>query len=145
MKRVHYFVQFANKFTIIIIDHVAVVNISTQIILLTTNVNKFNLRSIKTFQYLLTMFLEFRHKLNKKHIVSNALFRFQRYDESKNNENELKKLNAFHVILFRLLYNRQINISSSKYDLVSVFSMIHLKISFIFRAKIKQTFENDTR
>ena len=48
IKRVHHLMQFVNRSTIVIIDHVVAIDISTQITLTSTNTNKLNFRLIRT-------------------------------------------------------------------------------------------------
>ena len=57
------------------IDHDAAIEISKQISIITTFMNKLNLRLIKAFDYIQRFDLKLRHKSNKTHIMSDALFR----------------------------------------------------------------------
>ena len=82
--------QFVNQSSIVIINHIVVINILTQTTLMSININKLNFRLIRVLQYLFIINLKFRHK--KKHIISNVLFRLQRIENSKNDEKNFEKI-----------------------------------------------------
>ena len=75
---------------IIFTDHDATVKINNQINFSTSFTDKLNLRLIKTSKYIQQFNFIIKHKLEKQHIVSNALFRFEIINEnlttSKNDE-----------------------------------------------------------
>ena len=52
-------------------------SISKQINFITFNIDKLNLRFIKTSQYLFDFNLQMKHKVDKFNVVSNVFFRFQ--------------------------------------------------------------------
>ena len=68
--------KFIKKsFIVIYINHFIIVLIFRQISLIISNINKFNLRLMRVFQYLSMFVLFIRHKINKANVVSDALSR----------------------------------------------------------------------
>ena len=69
--------EFIKKSSVVMyINYFVIVLISRQINLITSSINKLNLRLMRAFQYLLMFDLFVRHKINKANIVSDALSRF---------------------------------------------------------------------
>ena len=68
---------------IIYTDHSAAVPISRQTTLNTTSTNKLNLQLVRASQYLSAFNIELRHKAGKTNVVSDALSRLSREDDTK--------------------------------------------------------------
>ena len=79
------------------INYNAIIEIFKQISIITTFTNKLNLRLIEAFAYNQRFDLKWRHKLNKTHIVLNALFRLASDDIINTLLNE--KLNVLFIIV----------------------------------------------
>ena len=62
---------------IIYTDHSVAILISKQTTLITSNIDKLNLRLVRVSQYLFSFNLIVRHKVDKVNVVSNALSRLQ--------------------------------------------------------------------
>ena len=61
--------------TIVYIDHDATLSIARQTTLFTSFIDKLNLRFVRAFDYIQRFDFIIKHKLDKLHIVSNALSR----------------------------------------------------------------------
>ena len=75
LKKVRHIVEVSFKSIIVYTDHDVALGLVKQITLITTSTNKLNLRLIRVFDYIQRFNLKFRHKLEKQHIVLNALSR----------------------------------------------------------------------
>ena len=83
-------------------------SIARQTILNFINIDKLNLRLMKAFIYLSQFRLNVKHKLDKKHVISNVLFRFFFDNE------QVKKLSNFDDILnLNTFYNSIVNFSTN--------------------------------
>ena len=67
-----------NSFIVMYIDYFIVVLIFRQINFIISNIDKFNLRLIRAFQYLFTFDLFIYHKTNKTNVVFDVLSRLSR-------------------------------------------------------------------
>lgn len=75
IKRITHMIKLATHSTVIYIDHEANSTIIIQTKLNTINIDKLNLKLIKTFIYLLQSRLTIRHRLDKTNVILNALSR----------------------------------------------------------------------
>lgn len=82
--------------TIVLIDHNVVLRIVKSNSLITTLINKLNFRLIRIFEYIQRFELELRHKLEKQHVVSNALSRLISTN-FENNTSTKEELNALFI------------------------------------------------
>ena len=95
LKKTRHIVEISSSKTIIYIDHEIALDIITQITLTIIFIDKLNLKLIRVFDYIQRFNLNIRHKLDKQHVVSNALSRFfsdnidSKIDETKNELNAL--------------------------------------------------------
>jgi hypothetical protein len=108
VKKIRYLIKNSRKsLKIIFIDHSTIAEIIKQISLTFSNTNKLNLRLVKASQYLFALFIEIRVKLEKFHVISNALFRLffiMNKNKLTKNENVLKDLQFdFDVLLVQLI------------------------------------------
>ena len=125
LRKIRHFIKFVVLFTIIYIDHKAVLNITKQTIFTSSFTNKLNLRLMRVNDYIQRFDLNIRHKLNRTHIVSNTLFKLVNL-----NTFELftkKKLNAFFILI-------DVDINYSKINVLFTCSLI--KMNVVFRQKI---------
>ena len=74
-RKIRHLVDFTNKSAIIYINHEISLAIVKQISLFTSSTNKLNFRFVRTSDYIQRFDLVIRHKSNKLHLVSDALFR----------------------------------------------------------------------
>ena len=75
LKKIRRLMNFANKSSIIYIDHEISFAIVKQISLFTSSTDKLNLKFVRTNDYIQRFDLIIKHKSDKLHFVSNALFR----------------------------------------------------------------------
>ena len=73
IQKVHYMVQTAQLPTIIWTDHSAIQNIVSQTKLTSSNVDKLNLRLIRSSMYLSQFNITIRHKAGREHIILDAM------------------------------------------------------------------------
>ena len=92
-RKIRHLIESTKQSTIIYTNHDAALNIAKQINLSTFSIDKLNLRLIRVSNYIQRFFLIIRHKSNKLHIVSDALFRLVSSNISFNSSFE-KKLNV---------------------------------------------------
>ena len=96
------------NFIIVYIDHVVNTFITRQIILNFVNTNKFNLRLIRVFIYLLQFRLNVKHRLNKKHIILNVFSRLF-FDNKQINQ----QINFENILNFDIFYNNFVDLSNN--------------------------------
>lgn len=128
LRKIRHMIESAFLLPIIYTDHGAAVDINKQESLSTSFTNKLNLRLIRASEYIQRFNIIIRHKSGKKHVVSNALFRFK-----KNESNSVffeKKLDA----LTTFVQNRIFNIAA--FHLFSV-----VEISKNFQNRIKKEYK----
>ena len=77
--KIHHLVESAIYFTIIYIDHAAIVEIACQISLSIILTDKLNLCLIQASQYIQQFKLQIVHKLEKMHLVSDVLSWFSNH------------------------------------------------------------------
>jgi hypothetical protein len=129
IKKVRHLIQFSKKSMIIQIDHVVIVNICKQISIISINsAMRMNLRLIRVFQFLSQFSnLKIRHKTNKYHLISDALFRLQSLNK-ENLSDDHAELNEFFVK-----------------HVIYVYNTILMKLGSEFRARIiEKYFKNKT-
>jgi hypothetical protein len=114
---------------IIQIDHVVIVNICKQILIISINsVMQMNLRLVWASQFLSQFSnLKIRHKLEKHHLILDALSRLQSLNK-KNLLDDHAKLNELFVDYTKVIY---------------VYSTILMKLNSEFRAKIIEKYFKD--
>ena len=121
--------------TIIYTDHFAAVFISRQIILITFNNDKLNLRLVRISQYLFDFNLFVRHKADKANVMSNVLFRLQidvtiidKIDVFESLYGHILKFTQTDLILKTFLYFHHVTL---------------IEMSNDFKIRFKQTYQND--
>ena len=121
--------------TIIYTDHFAAVFISRQIILITFNNDKLNLRLVRISQYLFDFNLFVRHKADKANVMSNVLFRLQidvtiidKIDVLESLYEHILKFTQTDLILKIFLYFHHVTL---------------VEMSDDFKARLKQTYQDD--
>lgn len=91
LRRIRHFIEFIKLSIIIFIDHDATFEIIKQIFLSILSIDRLNLKLIRVSNYIQRFNLLIKHKFEKLHLISNALFRLSIYD-TNSDENELNVL-----------------------------------------------------
>ena len=104
-------IESINVLTIIYIDHDVSLKIAKQIFLIISLTNTLNLRFVKVFEYVQKFDLIIRHKSNKFHIISDALFKL--YNAIYLNENANNSIDEKFDVLFIVLIT-QMNFDFNK-------------------------------
>ena len=130
-------IEFSRKSSIIIyIDHFATISIFKQIILITSFIDKLNLRLIRASQYLFNFNITLRHKTNKSNVISNVLSRFSAHITSQmNNVNKKEILN--------ILYNQLIEVADEKLNnifIAMIYHVILIKMSNDFKQRLRRIY-----
>jgi hypothetical protein len=133
IKKIRHLIESSRKqFTIIFIDHFALTEIIKQTSLNTFNIDKLNLKLVRTFQYLSILSIDIKIKLKKFHVISNALsrlFSITNNDQSRNFE----KSDAFEDLQYDLdaMIVQSINeFKTSFFDVHSVYISDYLNVYF---------------
>ena len=123
LKKIRHVVEATNLFTMIYIDHDAVLDIAKQTSLTISFIDKLNLRLMRTSNYIQRFNLNIRHKLEKQHVVSNALSRLATNNvlesvlqKSFTNEDELNALFIMFLIEINVDFKQRI-LNNYKSDL----------------------------
>ena len=75
VRRIRHIIKTTNQIIVIFIDHIVNTFILKQTIINSNNIDKFNLRLMRIFTYFFQFKIEMKYRLNKKHIIFDALFR----------------------------------------------------------------------
>ena len=82
---------------VIFINYVVNTFISKQIIMNSNNTNKFNLRLMRVFTYFFQFKIEIKYRLNKEHVIFDALFRlFSKNEQSKCNFDDKLNIEIYY-------------------------------------------------
>jgi hypothetical protein len=81
IKKLHHMIKTFKYSTIIWIDHAVTTVIVKQTKMITSNTDKLNLRLVRVEMYLSQFELDIRHKFDRDHVISDALFRLSSFDE----------------------------------------------------------------
>jgi hypothetical protein len=97
IRKIRHMIESFKKFTILFTDHESVLRIAKQTFLITSFIDRLNLRLIRVFEYIQRFNVIIRHKSNKQHIVLDVLSRFvSDNDEFVSNS---EKLDALFIII----------------------------------------------
>ena len=136
IKKIRHIIEFNKKsFIIIYIDYFAAILIFRQIILITSFINKFNLRLVRVSQYLFNFNITLRHKIDKSNVISDALSRLSAYTFQMNDVNKKKILN--------LLYNCSVEVIDEKLNnifIAIIYHIILIKMSDDFKQRLKKVY-----
>ena len=151
MRKIRHMIEVIEIFFIIIYtNYSAAIFISQQINFITFNTNKLNLRLVKTSQYLFNFNLIIKHKSDKFNIISNALFKLQKFIiEIKDKIEVLKSLyDTFIELCHENVIDVEASCAISKYTFLLseqffVYHIILIKMTNDFKQKLKQTYIND--
>ena len=95
VKRVRHLIEAFRHFIIVFTNHAININIAKQTTFLFNNTNKLNLCLIKVSIYFFQFRLDVRYQFDKKHVISNALFKLS-VDRSFLNEKNLN-LKSYNI------------------------------------------------
>lgn len=137
---------------VIYIDYAIALDIVRQTSLITTSTNKLNFRLIRISNYLQRFNLDIRHKLDKQHIMSNALSRLA-FDNNesflrKSFANDYDELDALLIILTKnaLLKHSALNKCESWNSFVDTSMLLIaflIEINAIFRQRIVNDYKTN--
>jgi hypothetical protein len=108
VKKLHYMIRASKHSTIIWTNHSVIVAIIKQTKMITSNIDKLNLRLVRVDMYLSQFDLDIRHKSKRDHVISDALSRLSAWndDEEKitknSNSNILNDIDAYFEILVKM-------------------------------------------
>ena len=94
LKKIRHLIDFAVKFTIIYTDHEISFAIVKQTFLSTSSTNKLNLRLVRASNYIQRFDFIIRHKSNKLHLMSDALFKLS-VTSAINTQSENEEFDVF--------------------------------------------------
>ena len=145
--------KFARDLSITVFtNHVATASIVVQIKLTITSTNKLNLKLVRAFQFLFILSINIRIKLEKLHLISNALFRLLNLSSKKKIKNTLKDLNDDIDFFFsKILSRRKALMTNAENHHVDIFLNSYfeedvslMKMTNEFRKKLLREYAKDT-
>jgi hypothetical protein len=98
IKKIRHMIEFFKKSTIFFTNHEAILSIVKQTFLIIIFIDRLNLRLVRVFEYIQRFNLIIKHKSDKQHIVSDALFRLVN-ENDEYNIFESKELDALFIIV----------------------------------------------
>ena len=133
-------------------NHVATASIVIQIKLTITNTNKLNLRLIRAFQFFFILSINIRIKLEKLHLISDALFKLLNLSSKKEIEDTLKDLNDDIDFFFsKVLLRRKALMTNAENHHVDIVlnnffeeDVSLMKMTKKFRKELLQKYVEDT-
>ena len=110
MKKTRHIVEISIDKSIIYIDHDATLEIANQTIFTISSTDKLNFRLVRAFDYIQRFNLKIRHKLDKQHIVSDALFRLisVNINSSRHEKDELDALFTVSLVEMNFVFKQRI-------------------------------------
>ena len=132
MKRIKHLIETFKHVTIIYIDYVVNSFITRQIKLIISNVNKLNMKLIRVSIYLSQFRLNVRYKLDKSHIIFDALSRLSINNCMFNDKNDVLDIENFHEDMI-----------DSKNDVIYAYNSDLITMSKNFKLKFRQDYRFD--
>ena len=132
----------------IYIDYFVIINIIKQIKLSFFNIDKFNLKLIRTFIYLFQFRFDVRHKFKKQYIMSNVLFKLLSF---ANIANFIKQSFDFSKDILNMTYHVKIANFTKRFSNISkaILNIIHyvtlIEMSKNFKHKFKNVYKQNKR
>ena len=110
LKKTRHIVETSINKSIIYIDHDATLEIANQTIFTISSTDKLNFRLVRAFDYIQRFNLKIRHKLDKQHIVSDALFRLisVNINSSRHEKDELDALFTVSLVEMNFVFKQRI-------------------------------------
>ncbi len=130
VRRTHYMIEaFQISRVIILTNHALLVGVIAKEQFRSSNVNRLNYRLIRISQYLSQFELELRYKLDKKYILSNAIFRLASRAIFKDDGEEILNIYVYIITVQDLIDNsdNSINLFSTVYHLAIIELGIDIK------------------
>jgi hypothetical protein len=134
VKKLHHMIRATKHFIIIWTNHSIIVAIIKQTKMIISNTNKLNFHFVKANMYLSQFDLNVRHKIDRDHVIFDALFRLSFFDSEKISE-EITEEIAKDII-------------KKKNDIlknVNVYVEILVKMFLTFKTRLIQTYEIDKK
>ena len=139
IRKIKHLIKALKALSIIIyINYLTVVQISHQITLFISFIDKLNLRLIRAFQYLFKFNLILHYKNNKKNVIFDALFKLQI-------EIDINVMLEKKQIVFENLYDNSMLISK-RYALskqISIYYITLIKINDDFKERLVEVYTKD--
>ena len=110
-----------------------------QITLIISNINKFNLRLIRAFQYFFNFNIFVRYKVNKLNIVLDVLFKLLNKHSQSNIKNKIEIFNVFYNYSMNFFEHKLHSITLQNL-LIIVFYVILIKIFNEFKQRLKTVY-----
>ena len=151
----HLIDSFEQRFTVIFTNHDATLKLTKQTSLNIVFIDKFNLRLIKTFDYIQRFEIELRHKSNKQHIVFDAFSRLISINiDTTFEKNELNALFTMSLVKMKKDFRQKLIIDyNTDLNWKKIFSMLDqqnkndanvVKLSFYRKNELIFRFDNYT-
>ena len=99
LRKIRHLMKSTDTITIVYIDHDAAFDIAKQTTLITSLIDRFNLRLIRASDYVQRFNLKIRHKFEKLHLISDAFFKLST-EMSLFSHDENDELNVLFTISF---------------------------------------------
>lgn len=138
IRRIYHMIATFNKITesaksqvTVFINHSAITSIIKQTKLSSSNTNKLNLRLIRASIYLSQFDMNVRHKSDKLHVVSDALFRLTNHSISLKSKSTLNEIYFSNSDFIRLN------------DSFDIYHTTLVEMSDDFKARLKTTYRNN--
>jgi predicted AlkP superfamily pyrophosphatase or phosphodiesterase len=132
IKKIRHLIEFSRKqFTIIFTNHSILTKIIKQTFFTFSNMNKLNLRLMKTSQYLLILSIDIKIKLEKFHIILDVLFRLffvMNSDKSTIDEKDVLKNLQYDIDAMFVHFLSEYRTSS--FDVKSAYVSEYLNVHF---------------
>ena len=134
MRRVRHMIEAIKHIIIIFIDHAANTFIAKQITLASSNTDKLNLRLVRVSAYLSQFRLKIKYRLDKEHVIFDALSRlFSDSDQAIMNKNvDVLNLNNYHD-----------DIEDFELDQMYAYQSILIAMSSKFRTKLLDEYQEE--
>ena len=152
VRKIKHLIESCKSFSVLIFtNHVATAEIVSQISLIITNIDKFNLRLIRVFQFLSTLSIKIKIKSKKLHIIFDAFSRLKSFAFSEKTF-ILKNLNDMNLNVMIAMFIAKRNISQWDVKFHHIHetlnahfekSIILMKMNEEFSAALKKTYDSD--
>ena len=132
VKRIKHLIEAFKHVTIIYIDHAVNSFIARQIKLITSSVNKLNMKLIRASVYLSQFRLDVRYKFDKSHIIFDAFSRLSISNCMSSDKDDVLDIENFHE-----------NMIDSENDVIYVYNSDLVAMFENFKLKLRQDYQSD--
>ena len=152
VRKIKHLIELCRNFSVFIFtNHVAIAEIVSQIFLIITNTDKFNLRLICVFQFLSTLSIKIKIKSTKLHIIFDAFSRLKSFALSEKTF-ILKNLNDMNLNVMIAMFIAKKNISQWNVKFHHIHETLNahfekdiilMKMNEKFFTALKKTYDSD--